>query len=163
MMDRAYLWCGYMAALAMVLIFTVTMVQILGRAVGINIRGLTDYVGYFMAGSAFLALPHALNRGSHVKISLFLQMAGPLRGGLEKLAYALTSAIAIWLAYYSCSLVYWSYKLGDISQGQDATPMWIPQVPMAVGMVMLAVAVVDHGFRLIISGHDGIDVAPDTL
>ena len=50
------------------------------------------------------------------------------------------TGIAAWFAYYSCSMVYWSYTLGDVSQGMDATPLWIPQLSMALGTVLFAIA-----------------------
>ena len=62
-LDRLYLCCGYLAAFFLVGIFATTMVQIGSRLVGFNIRGLTDYAGYFMAASAFLAFAHTFNRG----------------------------------------------------------------------------------------------------
>ncbi len=162
-LDRLYLYCGYMAAFCMVCIFAVTLLQIAGRFVGFNPHGLTDYVGYFMGASAFLALAHALNRGAHVRIELFLSMMGRFRKVAEWFSFAATSVIAIWLTYYAWSLVYWSYNLGDISQGLDATPMWIPQSSMAVGITLLAIAVVDHALRLVLTGNHGIGKAPDEL
>ena len=36
-----------------------------------------------------------------------------------------------------------SHEFNDISQGVDATPLWIPQIGMAVGAVVLAVAFLD--------------------
>jgi len=38
----------------------------------------------------------------------------------------------------------------------DAMPLWIPQIPMAVGTVMLAVCFVDHLVRLVFTGSHGI-------
>ena len=43
-------------------------------------------------------------------------------------------------------------KLHDISQGQDATPMWIPQLAMAFGTVLVAIAMWDNLIRLIFTG-----------
>jgi hypothetical protein len=60
-------------------------------------------------------------------------------------------------------MVYWSYVLGDVSQGLDATPIWIPQLSMAFGMSLLAVAVADHGLRLIATGEHGIQASPDAV
>jgi hypothetical protein len=40
-------------------------------------------------------------------------------------------------------LVFLSREFNDISQGNDATPLWIPQLGMAVGAVVLLVAMVD--------------------
>jgi TRAP-type C4-dicarboxylate transport system permease small subunit len=160
-LDRLYLLCGYLAALSMVAIFVITLAQIAGRYFGFNLRGSTDYAGYFMAASAFLSFAYALNRGSQVRIELFLQMSGRCRPWLEKLSLLASTVIAVWFAYHSCSMVYWSYILGDVSQGLDATPMWIPQISMAAGAFLLALAVADHSLRLLITGSHGIETAAD--
>jgi TRAP-type C4-dicarboxylate transport system permease small subunit len=162
-MDKIYLWAGYAAGLCMALIFALTMVQVVGRWVGFNPRGLTDYVGYLTAASTFLALSYTLNQGSHVRVSLLLAALGKRRWPVELLAFALSAAMAIWFAYYSWSMVAWSYSLGDISSGLDATPLWIPQLSMSVGVTLLAVAVVDHGLRLLILGDHGIVSADEPL
>jgi TRAP-type C4-dicarboxylate transport system permease small subunit len=162
-LDRLYLYCGYLAAFCMVAIFAITMLQIAGRAVGFNPRGLTDYAGYFMAASAFLAMAHTLNKGAHVRLELFLLMMGPWRFVAEWFAFAATAVIAVWLSFYSWSLVYWSFKFGDVSQGLDATPMWIPQSTMAFGFMMMALCVVDHALRLVLTGDHGIQSAPDVI
>jgi TRAP-type C4-dicarboxylate transport system permease small subunit len=37
-----------------------------------------------------------------------------------------------------------SYTFHDISTSNDATPLWIPQIPMALGTVVLAIAFIDE-------------------
>jgi TRAP-type C4-dicarboxylate transport system permease small subunit len=160
-LDRLYLYCGYLAAFCMVCIFAVTMLQIAGRAVGYNPRGLTDYAGYFMGASAFLALAHTLNKGAHVRLELFLSMMGRFRVAAEWFSFAASTVIATWMAYYAWSMVYWSYQLNDMSTGLDATPLWIPHSSMAIGITMLAISVADHGSRLILTGDHGIQTSPD--
>lgn len=162
-LDRLYLASGYLAAFCMVCIFALTMAQIAGRLVGQNLSGITDYAGYFMAASAFLAFAHTFNRGVHVRIELFLSMLGQYRYWAEKLCFLCSTAIAVWFSYYCWTMVYWSYVLGDVSQGLDATPLWIPQLSMAVGASLLALAVADHGLRLVLTGDHGIEAAPDAV
>lgn len=162
-LDRLYLYSGYLAAFFLVGIFLITMLQVVTRLMGINIRGLTDFAGYFMAASAFLAFAHTFNQGAHIRIELFLSMMGLFRRIAEWASFAVSAAIAVWLAYYAWAMVYWSYTLNDISQGLDATPIWIPQTSMAIGMSMLALAVVDHGLRLILTGDHGLPISPDAL
>jgi TRAP-type C4-dicarboxylate transport system permease small subunit len=163
LLDRLYLYNGYLAAFFLVCIFLATMLQVATRLVGINIRGLTDYAGYFMAASAFLAFPHTFNHGAHIRIELFLSMMGRFRRVAECSSFMVSAAIAAWLAYFAWSMVYWSRALNDISQGLDATPMWIPQLSMAFGLSVLAIAVIDHGLRLILTGDHGLPTSPDAL
>jgi TRAP-type mannitol/chloroaromatic compound transport system permease small subunit len=163
LLDRLYLYCGYLAAFFLLCIFAVTMLQVCGRLVGYNPRGATDYAGYFMAASAFLAFAHTLNKGAHVRIELFLSLAGRYRSWAEIFSFVVSAIIAVWFSYHSWALVYWSYVLGDISQGLDATPVWIPQLSMAVGVNLLAIAVIDHGLRLIFTGDHEIETAAEAL
>lgn len=162
-MDRLYLYCGYLAAFFLVCIFLTTILQVCSRLLGINIRGLTDYAGYFMAGSAFLAFAHTFNNGAHIRIELFMSMMGRFRKFAEWLSFFASAAIATWLAYFAWSMLYWSRALNDISQGLDATPLWIPQLSMAIGMTVLAICVIDHGMRLLLTGDHRLPASPDAL
>jgi TRAP-type C4-dicarboxylate transport system permease small subunit len=162
-LDQLYLICGYLAALFLVLIFLTTMLQVVSRLAGYNIRGLTDFAGYFMAASAFLALAHTFNKGAHIRIELFLSMMGRFRRIAEWSSFAISTLIAAWLTWFAWSMVYWSYTLNDISQGLDATPIWIPQLSMAFGFTVLALSIVDHTSRLILTGDHGLPASPDAL
>ena len=56
----------------------------------------------------------------------------------------MASFLACLLAYYSIRLSWQSYTFHDISTSNDATPLWIPQIPMALGTVVLAIAFIDE-------------------
>jgi hypothetical protein len=57
-------------------------------------------------------------------------------------------------------LAWLSYTLHDVSPGNDATPLWIPQVPMAVGAVIFAIAVIDT-FVAELRGRSGPEPAAE--
>jgi TRAP-type C4-dicarboxylate transport system permease small subunit len=158
-LDTAYLWAAYLAAASMVVILLLTLSQIVTRYLGINVRGLSDYAGYFMASAAFLAFAHALNRGAHVRIELMLGMLGPVRRMAETVSLGMSALVSGWFAYYACNMVYWTYKYGDISTGLDATPLWIPQLSMAFGSVLFAVALADNFVQRLFTGRDGIQTS----
>jgi TRAP-type C4-dicarboxylate transport system permease small subunit len=65
-------------------------------------------------------------------------------------------AASSYLAWYAVKLVYWSRKLNDVSQGQDATPLWIVQTPVAFGAVLLAVCFADNLITLLATRRDNI-------
>ena len=52
-------------------------------------------------------------------------------------------ALAAILAFYSVRLAWQSHTFNDISTANDATPLWIPQLAMALGTVVLFIAFVD--------------------
>ena len=151
--DRVYLWAGYAAALCIFLIFATTMVQMITRYIGINLHGLSSYAGYFMAASTFLGLSHALMNGSHIRIETISKLLGPKRFYLDLFAFGMGAVIAVWFARYACSMVYTTLILNDVSTDMDATPLWIPQAAMAVGVILFTIAMIDNFLTLLLTGE----------
>ena len=83
-------------------------------------------------------MAYALNHGAHIRVSMVLNKLGRWRRLGELWCFGIGSALAIYFAYYSYKGAYLSYLINDVSQGQDATPLWIPQIPMALGTSILA-------------------------
>ena len=63
---------------------------------------------------------------------------------LELWALGAATLLSALFAYYSVRLVWQSWDFNDISTGNDATPLWIPQMTMALGTVVLCIAFVDE-------------------
>jgi TRAP-type C4-dicarboxylate transport system permease small subunit len=113
-----------------------------------------------MAACGFLALAHTLKKGEHIRVELILQKAGPrLRRTLQLVSYGGASLLAGLFAFYSVRLAWQSYAINDISTGNDATPLWIPQLTMAVGATILLVAFVDE-FVIELRGRRHAPAAP---
>ena len=115
------------------------------RYLALGIRGTDMYAGYCMAGAGFLALAHTLKRGEHIRVTLILQkLKGVAKHRLEICALFAATLLAALFAFYSIKLSYQSWSFHDISTGNDATPLWIPQISMAVGTVVLLIAFIDE-------------------
>jgi TRAP-type C4-dicarboxylate transport system permease small subunit len=69
---------------------------------------------------------------------------GAARRGIELWSLFAASLLAALLAIYSCKLAWQSHTYHDISTANDATPLWLPQIAMAAGAVVLAIAFVDE-------------------
>lgn len=151
-LDALYLACGYLAACCLVAILILISLQMLARWTGEIFPGSTDYAGYFMAASSFFAFAYALNNGSHIRVNLLLGALGRHRKWAEIWCFAIATVLAIYWARYAINSVVWSRKLNDVSQGLDATPLWIPQSAMAIGSVIFAVALLDNLVQVVFSG-----------
>jgi len=156
LLDRCYWVGGLVAAGFLIAILAIIVLQMAARWTGHVFPGSTDYAGYCMAAASFFAFAHALSRGSHIRVSLLLTRLGGYRRWGEIWCFAVGSALGCYFAYFAVRAVYWSYRLNDISQGQDATPVWIPQLAMAAGTLLLAVALLDNLLRLLLRGEHGI-------
>jgi TRAP-type C4-dicarboxylate transport system permease small subunit len=103
-----------------------------------------------MAAAGFLALAYTLRKGEHIRVTLLLQHSGRRTGrALEIWSHAVAVLITGVLAFYSSKLAWQSYTFHDISTGNDATPLWIPQLSMAIGTAVLFVAMSDEFVRLL--------------
>jgi len=144
-LDVVYDSAAYLAALCMVGLLAMVLLSILGRQFHFHLPGTDAYAGYLMAGSGFLALAHTLKRGEHIRVTLLLgALHGRARRSLEIWAFGAATGLALLSAWYSCRLSWQSYTFHDISTSTDATPLWIPQLTMAIGNVILAVAFLDE-------------------
>lgn len=155
-LDAIYDGAAVLAAICLILILIVIVLQMAARWTGIPFPGSTAYAGYLMAAASFLAFAHALNHGAHIRVNLFLTALAGRRFWGELWCLVIGTAATSYLAWYAVMSVYWSYKLNDISQGQDATPIWIPQLPMAIGAVLLAVCFADNLVTLLATHKDNI-------
>ena len=144
-LDRLYDAAAYLAALFLAGTLAFVLLGIGGRMLDWFIPGTDAYAGYCMAAAGFLALAHTLKRGEHIRVSLVLEHVGATsRHRMELVALAAATALAASLAYYSVRLAYQSWSFNDISTGNDATPLWIPQLSMALGTVVLVIAFIDE-------------------
>jgi TRAP-type C4-dicarboxylate transport system permease small subunit len=144
LLQKFYKLLIVLSALSMVAAFVVIMLTIISREMGFNVRGLDSYAGFSIAAALFLAMPETLRKGEHIRVTLLLQkVPAPVRSLLEYFSLATALALACYLSYFSVRLVMGSYEFHDVSQGADATPLWIPQLTMAIGCIGLAVAFTD--------------------
>lgn len=143
-LDGLYNSAAALAALCMVGLLVMVMLSIVSRQMGFNVRGTDAYAGYLMAGAGFLALAHTLKKGEHIRVTLIVNaLRGSWRKALEIWSLGFASLLSTVMAFYSCRLVWDSLKFNDVSTGVDATPLWIPQLVMAVGTVVFAIAFID--------------------
>src|SRR5258706_5351421 len=160
-LDTFYDGCAALGALFMVLLLVMVLLSIVSRQIGFNVPGVDAYAGYMMAAAGFLALAQTLKRGEHIRVTLLIaSLEGGAKRGFEIWALFAASALALLSAYYSCRLAWQSYAFHDISTGNDATPLWLPQLSMAIGTVVLAIAFIDdfvlelQGKRVVVTSED---------
>lgn len=157
-LDALYLGSGILAALCLIAILALIVVQMVARWTGEVFPGAPDYAGYAMAAASFLAFANALNRGAHIRVSILVNALGPVGQRIINIwCFAIGTLIAWYFVYYAQKFVYWSWKFNDISQGQDRIQLWIPQSAMLLGAVIFAIALTDHLVALIMRGDHRIE------
>ena len=145
LLDGIYDSAAALAALFMLGLLLMVLLSIVSRQLHFHVPGVDAYAGYLMAASGFLAMAHTLKRGEHIRVTLLLNaLRGRWKKGMELFALGLAVFLAVLFAFYSCKLAWQSHVFNDISTGSDATPLWLPQIAMAYGAVIFALAFVDE-------------------
>ncbi len=187
-LDRVYTASGAVSALCMMLILALIVAQMIARWSGLTFPGSTEYAGYAMAATSFFALAYAFVKGSHIRVSIFLNIGPRTRFGLDVVATLIAAVTATYFARYAVKTNLMSVMLNDRTQGQDFTPewvisffrmfanapskwgdiwagsgegwvytpIWLPQVPMSIGTILLAIALWDSLTRLLVNGETSI-------
>ncbi|MDR2328388.1 MAG: TRAP transporter small permease subunit [Comamonas sp.] len=136
---------AWLAGLSMIGILVMVLLTVVSRLIGFSAPGTDAYAGYAMAGAGFMALASTLKKGEHIRVTLLL---GALKGGalktMEVIALGIATILSGFLAFYAARLVWQSWEIDDISVGMDATPLWIPQLFMALGTLVFFIAFCDE-------------------
>lgn len=134
-----------LAAVFMVLIAALTLFQVIGRIVGAAVPDAGELAGYAMAASIFLALAHTFRSGGHIRVNLVLAHVRPgLRRAFEYWCLGAMAIVGALFAVFAVKLVLDSHSFGDVSTGMLSVPLWIPQISMAAGAILLEIAVIEE-------------------
>ena len=147
-LDGLYGAAGLLAGLCTIGVLVSVLASIIGRQLDVHIPGTDAYAGYFMAAAGFLALASTFKHGEHIRVTLLLNALTPAGSRrLDIFALTVGCLLAAAFAFFSIKLTYDSWLFNDISTSNDATPLWIPQITMAVGTTLFLVALVDELVR----------------
>ena len=153
LLDRLYLWSGYLGALFIVAICVAMVGQSILREMGVRTGAVNDVVSWFCAAAAFFTMAHAFKHGDFVRVTLMLESSSPAnRRRLELVSLLIGSVATAYLAWSACLFTYESWEFNDMAQGMLPMPLWIPQLSFAFGAVLLWVAVVDE-LQLVLRGE----------
>jgi TRAP-type C4-dicarboxylate transport system permease small subunit len=139
-------WGG---AACVLLICVVMLAQALLRLNGTLLRGADDITAWLCAAAAFLPLASTFKRGELVRMGIFMDRLPPRAARWAELcALSVAGAFALYLAFWLANFAYETWQFDDRGQGLLAMPLWIAQVPVAVGAAVLAIAVVEEWVRV---------------
>lgn len=157
LLDRLYNAGFVLAALSIVAIGLLVLVQVAGRLtdrtliamgrepVGIAITSLSELGGFLFVGAVFLALAGTLRVGGHVRVTMLAQ-AVPLP--LQRLLAGIVLVLSLGLsgfALWSAALQAWdSWSFNAVSFGMARFPLWVPQGVMVLGLGLFWLALADE-------------------
>ncbi len=161
-LDAVYLASGVLAAVFMVMILLLIVAQMGARWAGITFEGSTEFAGYAMAATSFFALAHAFSRGAHIRVSILLNLNSFTRMWLDAGAMLVAGQdqipewVVSFLSMFGTAPGNWGAIWEKTGDAWIYTPVWVPQLPMSVGTVLLAIALWDHLVRLLVTDETAI-------
>ncbi len=145
LLDKIYFAAGVVAGLCLVMMALLILAQIVGRWFGVVIPSTEDFSGFLLAAASFLALAYTLRSGGHIRVNLLISHLQGVRRRFIEGTILLLALILVGYAAWSVSLlVIESYQFDELSQGYIPVPLWIPQAPMAIGLLILEIALLDE-------------------
>lgn len=166
LLDGLYLGAGVAGALAIFLIFLLVGVQVSARlidalmrfmglrAFGFIVPSIAEICGFLLAAGSFLALPYTLIRGGHIRIGMVVdRLPAGIRRYTEALVGLAAAAIAAYAALALGRLTLKSLSFNDVSYGIIPIPLALPQGLMTLGLIVLAIAILDVTWRAFHQGE----------
>jgi TRAP-type C4-dicarboxylate transport system permease small subunit len=144
-LHKLYTLSGWLSGVFLVLICLLVVAQIVARQLGTMVPSADEFAAYAMAASGFLGLPYALQRGAHVRVEMLCKLL-PARGRFfaDVLSTFIGLSIAAYLAWYCSLFVIESYEFNEVSSGLLPIPMWLPQLSMLLGTLILVIAMAER-------------------
>lgn len=159
-----YRGCGVLAALFLVGIAVLLLAQILGRLFGFLVPSANELAGFALVGATFLALADTLGSGGHIRVSLLVErLGGNARRAVELWCLGVGALLLSYFSFHAFVMVWESYDFGDVSPGLLPVPLWIPQLGMAVGLLVMAVAFVEELVHVWRGGTPAYEQAGETF
>ncbi len=162
--EKLYFASGLLSGLGIVIITLLLLAQIIGRVFGFIVPSAEDFAGYALAASTFLGLAYTFREGGHIRVTLLIQRFSPVPRKIQEGSILVLSLALMCFLSYSCSfMVYESYIYEEVSYGYIPVPLWIPQVPVAVGVIALNLAILDALVTLLLGKNPTYCEHEDTL
>lgn len=150
LLNKLYLASGYLSGFCIVLITLIITAQIVGRIFGFIVPSAEDFSGYSLAAATFFGLAYTFREGGHIRVTLVIQKWGEgSRYFQELLVLVMALLLVSFMSFYSIHMVWESYVFEEVSSGYVSIPIWMPQVPVALGIVMLNIAILDDVIALL--------------
>jgi TRAP-type C4-dicarboxylate transport system permease small subunit len=175
-LDTLYRTALWASALCLVAIALMVGVQLAARLVdgtlGLLHLPRTDFVilsldeigGYLLAAASFLALGGTLKAGAHIRVTLVLAaLSERVRRYVELWAFGFAAAASGYMTGHLANFAWVSFRFNEVSPGVIRVPLVYPQATMAVGALILTIALVDELFVVARSGRPTFRAAEDAI
>jgi TRAP-type C4-dicarboxylate transport system permease small subunit len=139
--------------------------KLLGLPVlGLVVLSLAEICGYLLAVASFLALAPTLKAGAHIRVTMVLSaLAETKRRFVEIWAFGASTVASAYLTYQLANFAWVSFLFSEVSAGVVRVPLGYPQAAMALGALVLTIALLDETWIVITRGRPTFRVTEDAI
>lgn len=172
LLNMLYKAATALAACCLLTIALLVTFQVLGRLLdgarklvglepaGLLVPSLAEIAGFLLVGASFLALAGTLRNADHIRVSILLQWARPATARLLNIwCLAAAAVFAIFFTWHAGWLAYDSFLYNEVSYGIIPIPLVYPQLVMAFGLLVLAIALLDDLVCAVTGGAPSFETA----
>ena len=151
--DTCSRWGAYLSSLAMLSIVTLILVEIVLRTFFNSSTMISDeYSGYLMVTMVMLGLSYTLAEGSHIRITILSErLKGRAAQSLDLVATLIAAALCGYALYHSLWMVQDTYSYRILADSISETPLYLPQILIPVGLLLLELQLIAHFLRRLLS------------
>ncbi|WP_299950437.1 TRAP transporter small permease [uncultured Ruegeria sp.] len=142
-LNSLYFGAALLGAFFIVAIGLLIVVQVVGRQLGVQVKGADDLTAWSVVAAGFLPLAYTFRNGRHIRVTLLIDKAGRFKTVMEFAVLAIGLFFTGYLTYSSIDMVWDSIRFDDLTQGLINIPLWIPQASIPIGAMVLAIAILD--------------------
>ena len=148
-----YLASAILSGSCLVIMTLLILAQIVARFFGVIIPSSEDFAGWLLSATIFFGLAYTFNAGGHIRVTILLsRLRGHTRRWLELVNISAGLLIVGYSTWYTLYTVYESWVYDDVTDTYLVMPLWLVQMPMALGSLFLLIAVADN-FITALRGH----------
>jgi TRAP-type transport system small permease protein len=159
--------CKIVSEAALVVMLVLVAVDIVTRwLLNFSFEASDEVGGYMLVVITFLSLPVCQVHGSFHQVELVQARLSPRARALSELIFGMFAlAACVLLAWQFIRLELSSWRFGDVAPTYLATPLWLPRLPMALGMLALCFSLIRiviaqaRRWRQLSAAAGGADVA----
>ena len=144
---------AFLSSLFVIALVSLTLLEIVLRTFFDKSTMFADeYSGYFYLASVFLSLGFAFREKAHIRINILTSRLKNvrLRKAVDIYAGSVTFFVILFILYRVILMCIDSYEFKILSEGVSATPIYLTQIPMIVGLFIFVVSILAFIIR---GGH----------
>lgn len=145
-----YLSSVVLSGTCLVAMTLLILAQVAARFMGEVIPSSEDFAGWLLSATIFFGLAYTFHNGGHIRVTMLLTRLSDKKRRVQEFINLIAGLlISGYAAYYSILTAYDSYDFEEVTETYLAVPLWMLQVPMALGSLFLFLAILDSFIEML--------------